>query len=78
MAKRFLKALTTSSRRPSGSATNTGRMFINLKPRGDREAMPKVLEGLRKKLRAVPGIQVYLRPVQNLQLLPDLRSLQSQ
>ena len=53
---------------PSGSATNTGRMFINLKARGDREPMPKVLEGLRKKLRAVPGIQVYLRPVQNLQL----------
>jgi HAE1 family hydrophobic/amphiphilic exporter-1 len=53
---------------PSGSATNTGRMFINLKPRGDREPMPKVLEGLRKKLRDVPGIAVYLRPVQNLQL----------
>jgi HAE1 family hydrophobic/amphiphilic exporter-1 len=43
-------------------------MFINLKPRGERERMPQVLEGLRKKLRAVPGIQVYLRPVQNLQL----------
>ncbi|WP_457389735.1 efflux RND transporter permease subunit [Roseateles sp. P5_E1] len=53
---------------PSGSATNTGRMFINLKARNSRESMPKVLEGLRKKLRAVPGIQVYLRPVQNLQL----------
>jgi len=53
---------------PSGAASNTGRMFINLKARGEREPMPKVLEGLRKKLRAVPGIQVYLRPVQNLQL----------
>ena len=53
---------------PSGSATNTGRMFINLKPRGERQPMPQVLEGLRKKLRAVPGIAVYLRPVQNLQL----------
>ena len=51
-----------------GGGTNTGRMFINLKPRGDRERMPQVLEGLRKKLRAVPGIQVYLSPVQNLQL----------
>ena len=53
---------------PSGSASNTGRMFINLKARGEREPMAKVLEGLRKKLRAVPGIAVYLRPVQNLQL----------
>jgi HAE1 family hydrophobic/amphiphilic exporter-1 len=51
-----------------GGGSNTGRMFINLKPRGERERMPQVLEGLRKKLRAVPGIQVYLRPVQNLQL----------
>jgi len=51
-----------------GSATNTGRLFINLKPRAVRQPMPQVLEGLRKKLRAVPGIAVYLRPVQNLQL----------
>ena len=43
-------------------------MFINLKPRGQRGPMTKVVEGLRKKLRAVPGIAVYLRPVQNLQL----------
>jgi hydrophobic/amphiphilic exporter-1 (mainly G- bacteria), HAE1 family len=47
---------------------NTGRMFINLKPRNEREKMNKVLEGLRKKVRAVPGIAVYFRPVQNLQL----------
>jgi HAE1 family hydrophobic/amphiphilic exporter-1 len=51
-----------------GNATNTGRLFINLKPRKDRPTMPLVLEGLRQKLRAVPGIAVYLRPVQNLQL----------
>ncbi len=51
-----------------GSAVNTGRMFINLKPRAERPAMPQVLESLRKELRRVPGIAVYLRPVQNLQL----------
>ena len=51
-----------------GNAGNTGRLFINLKPRDERPPMKDVLEGLRKKLRAVPGIQVYLRPVQNLQL----------
>jgi HAE1 family hydrophobic/amphiphilic exporter-1 len=50
------------------NVTNTGRMFINLKPRGEREPMPKVLEGLRKKVRAVPGMAVYFRPIQNLQL----------
>ncbi|KQV53086.1 acriflavine resistance protein B [Pelomonas sp. Root1217] len=51
-----------------GNASNSGRLFINLKPRKDRPAMTQVLEGLRKKLRAVPGIAVYLSPVQNLQL----------
>ena len=51
-----------------GGNVNTGRLFINLKPRGERPPMAQVLEGLRKKLRSVPGIAVYLRPVQNLQL----------
>ncbi|MDN3919703.1 efflux RND transporter permease subunit [Roseateles violae] len=51
-----------------GGNVNTGRMFINLKPRAERPPMKEVLEGLRKELRAVPGIAVYLRPVQNLQL----------
>jgi HAE1 family hydrophobic/amphiphilic exporter-1 len=43
-------------------------MFINLKPRDQRPPMKAVLESLRKDLRAVPGLAVYLRPVQNLQL----------
>ncbi|MCV2368602.1 efflux RND transporter permease subunit [Roseateles oligotrophus] len=51
-----------------GNAGNTGRMFINLKPRGERPPMKEVLESLRKQLRVVPGLAVYLRPVQNLQL----------
>ncbi|HEX7635472.1 MAG TPA: efflux RND transporter permease subunit [Noviherbaspirillum sp.] len=52
----------------TSSTSNAGRMFVNLKPRGERQKMPKVLEDLRKKVRAVPGIAVYFRPVQNLQL----------
>jgi len=51
-----------------GSTANTGRMFVALKPRGERQNMNAVLEGLRKKFRNVPGIAVYMRPVQNLQL----------
>lgn len=51
-----------------GGNTNTGRLFINLKPRAERAPMKQVLEDLRKDLRTVPGIAVYLRPVQNLQL----------
>jgi len=51
-----------------GATQNSGRLFINLKPRGERASMNAVLEGLRKKFRAVPGIAVYMRPEQNLQL----------
>ncbi len=47
---------------------NTGRLFINLKPRGEREPMKKVVENLRRKLREVPGIQAFMQPIQNLQL----------
>jgi HAE1 family hydrophobic/amphiphilic exporter-1 len=50
------------------NAQNTGRMFVSLKPSAEREPMKKVVEGLRKKLREVAGINVYMRPVQNLQL----------
>jgi len=51
----------------SGSQ-NTGRMFITLKPLGQRPPMKQVVEGLRKKVNAVPGIKVFFRPTQNLQL----------
>jgi HAE1 family hydrophobic/amphiphilic exporter-1 len=50
------------------SASNTGRMFVSLKPRGERVPMKTVVDGLRKKLREVAGISVFMRPVQNLQL----------
>lgn len=47
---------------------NTGRMFLVLKPRGERAKMPQVLDSLRKETKKIAGIQVYLSPVQNLQL----------
>ncbi len=52
----------------ASSGKNTGRIFIILKPKRDREKMSKVMEGLRQKFREIPGLQVYMRPVQNLQL----------
>ncbi len=57
-----------SSFNGGSGAQNTGRMFITLKPRGERQAMSKVVEGLRRKLRDVAGIAVFMRPIQNLQL----------
>ncbi|BDT70653.1 multidrug resistance protein MdtC [Comamonadaceae bacterium OS-4] len=57
-----------SSFNGGGGAQNTGRMFVTLKPQSEREPMKKVVEGLRKKLRGVAGINVFMRPTQNLQL----------
>ncbi len=47
---------------------NTGRMFLVLKPRSERKKMSEVLDSLRKETKKIAGIQVYLSPVQNLQL----------
>jgi HAE1 family hydrophobic/amphiphilic exporter-1 len=52
----------------TGNLQNNGRMFLNLKPKGQREPMAKVLEGLRTKFRTLPGMNVFMRPIQNLQL----------
>jgi HAE1 family hydrophobic/amphiphilic exporter-1 len=52
----------------NGNLPNNGRMFLNLKPKSERVPMQKVLEGLRAKFRTLPGLNVYMRPVQNLQL----------
>lgn len=60
--------LTVSSFNGGGGAQNTGRMFINLKPRSERPPMKQVIEGLRKELRAVAGLNVFMTPVQNLRL----------
>jgi HAE1 family hydrophobic/amphiphilic exporter-1 len=47
---------------------NSGRMFMVLKPRNQRPKMPQVLDRLRKATRGIAGVNVYLSPVQNLQL----------
>ncbi|MCD2517002.1 efflux RND transporter permease subunit [Massilia sp. G4R7] len=47
---------------------NTGRMFLVLKPRSERPPMSQVVDELRKATRGVAGVQVFLSPVQNLQL----------
>jgi HAE1 family hydrophobic/amphiphilic exporter-1 len=52
----------------NANAQNTGRMFVTLKPRGERQPIAQVIDGLRRKVRAVPGIAVYMQPVQNLRL----------
>ncbi|KQX90341.1 efflux RND transporter permease subunit [Variovorax sp. Root473] len=47
---------------------NSGRLFAVLKPRSERPKMSKVLELLRQRFREIPGVAVYMQPVQNLRL----------
>ena len=60
--------LSVSSFNGGQGSQNTGRMFVNFKPREQRPPLKQVIEGLRKKLRGLPGINVFMRPTQNLQL----------
>jgi hydrophobic/amphiphilic exporter-1 (mainly G- bacteria), HAE1 family len=60
--------LTVNSVIGGSGAQNTGRLFVSLKPRKERQAITHVIEEMRKKVRQVPGLTVYFRPVQNLQL----------
>ncbi len=47
---------------------NAGRLFINLKPKGTRPPVAKLLDQLRTTLANEPGADTYLQAVQNLRL----------
>ncbi|MDD4914623.1 MAG: multidrug efflux RND transporter permease subunit [Methylococcales bacterium] len=51
-----------------GQNTNAGRVFVVLKPPGERESIGEVSNRLRKKLSAEPGASLYLQPVQDLRI----------
>lgn len=56
---------------------NVGRITINLKPRDERKAdVTGVIERLKQRVAAVPGITVYFQPVQDIQI--STRSSRSQ
>ena len=50
------------------SGLNSGRMFVELKPRGERGEMQRVLADLRRDLARIPGVNTYATPVQNLRI----------
>src|SRR5205823_274707 len=53
----------------TNSTSNSGRLSITLKPRGDRkESAQEIIERLQPKLAQVEGIQIFLQPVQDLQI----------
>ncbi|HWR88093.1 MAG TPA: efflux RND transporter permease subunit, partial [Acidiferrobacterales bacterium] len=48
--------------------SNSGRLFMSLKPRSERPSIDKVVENLRREVRAIPGVNVFINPIQNLRL----------
>jgi len=47
---------------------NGGAFYIQLKPRSERPAVTQVIQELRRQVSAVPGINVFFQPVQNLNI----------
>ncbi|WP_312917105.1 MdtB/MuxB family multidrug efflux RND transporter permease subunit [Stutzerimonas kunmingensis] len=48
---------------------NSGRLLINLKPHGERDlTASEIIDRLRPELAKVPGIELYLQPVQDLSI----------
>ena len=48
---------------------NSGRLLINLKPHGERDVTAsEVIDRLRPELAKLPGIELYMQPVQDLSI----------
>lgn len=52
----------------SRGALNSGRMNVSLKDYSVRPNVTKVIAGLRQKMTAIAGVNVYMQPVQNIQI----------
>ncbi|MBN7135506.1 acriflavine resistance protein B [Lysobacter enzymogenes] len=47
---------------------NQGQLSIVLKPRGDRDGLDEILPRLQKAAAGIPGVALYLKPVQDVTL----------
>jgi HAE1 family hydrophobic/amphiphilic exporter-1 len=52
----------------NASDSNSARIFMVLKPRGERPPLDQVIESLRRDVSVIPGISVFINPIQNLRL----------
>ena len=60
------------------SVGNSGRMLVALKPRNERDSLPKILARLRQTANIVPGLAIYFQPIQNINLGGKLAKSQYQ
>lgn len=50
------------------SESHSARLYMILKPRDKRPPIDTIVEDLRRDVRAIPGINVFINPIQNLRL----------
>ena len=62
----------------SNTTLNVGRVLINLKPRGHRGSLTAVMDRLRQYGANVPGMSLYLQPVQDLTIDSNVSRTQYQ
>ncbi|MGH6892979.1 MAG: efflux RND transporter permease subunit, partial [Dongiaceae bacterium] len=51
-----------------GNSVNSGRLFVELKPKSERPNLQVILGDLRRQLEPIAGISTFISPVQNLRL----------
>ncbi|SFW33480.1 efflux RND transporter permease subunit [Nitrosovibrio sp. Nv17] len=50
------------------SDSHSARLFMTLKPRGERASMTEVIGELRREVGAMPGVSIFINSLQNLRL----------
>jgi len=50
------------------ATVNVGRLFVVLKPKNEREPAPAIIQRLRQKVAAVPGIATRFQSIQNINI----------
>jgi HAE1 family hydrophobic/amphiphilic exporter-1 len=48
--------------------SNQGRIFIHLKPHGERASIPEILQGLQPAVSVIPGLRVFLQPMPTIRI----------
>jgi multidrug efflux pump len=51
-----------------GGSTNSGQVFVSLKPLSQRASIDQVIAGLRRKLAVVAGARLFLVPIQDIRV----------
>src|SRR5687768_8922929 len=52
----------------NATESNSARLFMTLKPKSERAPLDEIMEELRRDVRAIPGVNVFINPIQNLRL----------